>query len=338
MSLLDTIKDTVNKYIPQKDDPLPKSGGGALLHEDDMIVSKPAIVFHAAETFFSFLALCCFASVAAFQAKWGVGPSGLSGFSIFVALFGMFLALFMLLVPVIYEKYDKLMRLARAIKEVRVVFILAGSGLTLTFLISFITTISAWTEPGCKDPNKDPNASKGDGFKNGLSDWCTTKKAGAIFFWLSTIFWIATMVLCFQDWRSGKSSPRRDPHFNPPPEMHAHEDDEFDDEEEINYGHVSSSAAPQLPPLRSGTDPVSSPFGDEHQSRPESEARGRTSIDAYGAFSDPAPSGFGGPPSPGVSRTMQYADPYAAVRANIVSAPAAAAQPGPPSYEYQGYR
>lgn len=54
----------------------------------------------------------------------------------------------------------------------------------------------------------------------------------------------------------------------------------------------------------------------------------RQSFDAYGAFSDPAPSGFASantppafaPPSspppenPRVSRTMQYADPYARVR------------------------
>lgn len=39
-----------------------------------MIVSKPAIIFHASQAFFNFLAMCCFASVAAFQAHWGVGP------------------------------------------------------------------------------------------------------------------------------------------------------------------------------------------------------------------------------------------------------------------------
>jgi hypothetical protein len=89
--------------------------------------------------------------------------------------------------------------------------------------------------------------------------------------------------------------------------------------------------------MRSDVQDVPSPFTDEHQYRPEAEARGRPSIDAYGAFSDPPPSGFGAPPSPGVSRTMQYADPYAAVRASIVTAPAAAVPPpGPPSYEYQG--
>ena len=73
----------------------------------------------------------------------------------------------------------------------------------------------------------------------------------------------------------------------------------------------------------------------------------RQSLDAYGAFSDPAPSGFGGvsssfappaagdPNAPRVSRTMQYADPYAAVRASL----AASGHAPPPSYEsYSGYR
>ena len=39
-----------------------------------MIISKPAIVFHTSQIFFNFLAMACFASVASFQAKWGVGP------------------------------------------------------------------------------------------------------------------------------------------------------------------------------------------------------------------------------------------------------------------------
>ena len=52
-------------------------------------------------------------------------------------------------------------------------------------LFSFIVTISAWTEPGCKNPDNDPHAEPlGDDFKNGLPGWCSTKKAGAIFFWL----------------------------------------------------------------------------------------------------------------------------------------------------------
>ena len=65
--------------------------------------------------------------------------AGLSGFAIFISLLGLFISLFMLLVPVIYEKYDKLIRLARAMKEVRVGFILGGAGLTLTFLIRLVS-------------------------------------------------------------------------------------------------------------------------------------------------------------------------------------------------------
>lgn len=55
----------------------------------------------------------------------------------------------------------------------------------LTHMCSFIVTISAWTEAGCKNADNDPHASLGDDFKKGLSGFCSTKKAGAIFFWLT---------------------------------------------------------------------------------------------------------------------------------------------------------
>jgi hypothetical protein len=121
-----------------------------------MIVSKPVIVFHASQVFFNFLAMACMASVASFQAKWNVGPcaflfirivhyqnyvthvsiAGLTGFAIFVSVSGIVLSLIMLFVPVIYEKYDKAARLARALREVRVQFILSGSGTVLSLLIA----------------------------------------------------------------------------------------------------------------------------------------------------------------------------------------------------------
>jgi hypothetical protein len=124
-----------------------------------MIVSKPAIVFHVAQVFFNFLAMCCFASVAAFQAKWDVGPcefsasasfvqkkhshsnlfaAGLTGFAIFISIVGILLAAVMLLVPVISEKYDKLTRLARGMQEVRVGFILAGTGTAVNLLLACV--------------------------------------------------------------------------------------------------------------------------------------------------------------------------------------------------------
>ena len=220
---------------------------------------------------------------------------------------------------------------------------------------SFITTISAWTEPGCKNPDNDPNASKGDGFKNGLPGWCDTKKAGAIFFWLAFASWAVHFGLLVWDWRKGRLGAPRDPPF-----QHPAEQDDADAE----------SVYQPLPPVRHDED--EGPFMDTAQrysGAPTSEysggyggdnrdtaysgtsgygggaapsgyaasspARGRQSIDAYGAFSDPAPTGFDAPAGEGgnrVSRTMQYADPYAAVRASVATSQ-------PPSYSpYQGYR
>ncbi|KAH8094451.1 hypothetical protein BXZ70DRAFT_358163 [Cristinia sonorae] len=319
-----------------------------------MIVSKPAIVFHASQTFFNFLALCCFASAAAFQARFGVGPSGLSGFAIFISVAGMLFSLFMLLTPVIYEKYDKGARLARALKEVRVGFILSTTGLVVSLLIAFITTISAWTQPGCKNPDNDPNASKGKDFKKGLDGFCATKKAGAVFFWLAFVFWGCTFALTIIDWRNGKSNRPRDPPFTHPTEPSDHVS--VEDEESLYHqpGHARRST------YDDDNDDTTSPFSDNHRysgvpsvSVPSytshAAAQPRPSIDAYGAFSDPAPSGFGvsapqlpqpsfgrplSPPqeSPRVSRTMQYADPYAAVRATVASGGQQAAAPPYPGF------
>jgi len=353
MGFSDTVAGLVDRLKPSHKSTsfsgIGNANQGIVSFEDDMIVSKPMIVFRVFQAFLNFIAMACFASVASFQAKWKVGPSGLSGFAIFVSVTSIVLSLFLLLVPVVYEKYDKLARLARALKEVRVGFILNGSGTLLNFLIAFITTISAWTQPGCKDPAKDPHADLGDGFKDGLPNWCNTKRAGAIFFWLGFVFWAASFVLTVMDWRSGKSSRPRDPPFTRPAEV-----DDYDDvaDEESTYSHSVdhrnstidqtrpevnkySSTAPSIPPI---------PFIDNSAPAPAPQPGGytsptsRPSMDVYGAFSDPVPSGYSNPnpysqPDPNrVSRTMQYADPYAAVRASITPPQ----QHAPPSYEHDG--
>ncbi|KAH9943718.1 hypothetical protein B0H21DRAFT_695382 [Amylocystis lapponica] len=315
-----------------------------------MIVSKPAIIFHASQTFFNFLAMCCFASVASFQAKWKVGPSGLTGFAIFVAVTGIVFPLFLLFVPVIYEKYNKGARLARAMSELRVAFISTGTGTTISFLIAFITTISAWTEPGCKNASKDPHASLGSTFQSGLDGWCSTKKAGAVFFWLASGFWAASLGLTIYNWRNGKTNRPRDPPFTVPIDMadgdaHMDADDYADEESQYHQPSRKSTA-------ESGG--FQSPFEDNNSYIPpvapyasEPVAAPRPSMDAYGAFSDPAPTGFGAGSGaatpPRVSRTMQYADPYAAVRATVqgASSPARVSptRVAPPGYQpYNGYQ
>ncbi|KAG6817180.1 hypothetical protein H0H87_011882 [Tephrocybe sp. NHM501043] len=266
----------------------------------------------------------------------------------------------MLAVPVIYEKHDKFVRLARALKEVRVGFILTGTGVVASLLIAFIVTISAWTQPGCKDADKDPHKDLGDDFKKGLDGWCSSKKAGAIFFWLAFGFWAASLVLLVLDWRSGKLTPHnagpRDPPFSVPTQQDDLEDGlarEEEDDLDEEYTHIprptQAASTAYTPSSHTSTLPstnTSSRYdADAHPSSPfadENRYSGRPSMDAYGAFSDPAPSGFaqgqGAPEQPRVSRTMQYADPYAAVRASI-GASSAAHSTTPPSYEsYTGFR
>jgi len=57
----------------------------------------------------------------------------------------MLLSAFMLLIPVAYEKYDKFVRLARALKEIRVGFILTGAGVTFSLLIASVFLLSSVT-------------------------------------------------------------------------------------------------------------------------------------------------------------------------------------------------
>lgn len=110
------------------------------------------------QIFLSFIAMCCFASVASFQAQFHVGPctcishlqagssadkrattAGLSGLSIFIAVITLLLSSFLVAVPVIYDKYDKLHKLARALRELRVGFIVNGAGAILTLLAAYVS-------------------------------------------------------------------------------------------------------------------------------------------------------------------------------------------------------
>lgn len=400
MSFMDTLQNGLDRILPQRRKPAMASsslsggiGNGVVRYEDDMIISKPAIIFHTSQAFFNFISMACFASVASFQAKWGIGPSGLSGFAIFVSVSGIFLSLFMLFVPVVYEKYDKLVKLATALKEVRVGFILTGVGCTFSLLIAFVTTISAWTEAGCKNASNDPHASLGDDFVTALPGWCSTKKAGCIFFWLAFGFWLASLVLLIIDWRSGNLTQRpKDPPFTRPDVEEVEEEE--DEPEHTAYRPVGSVAplpaaavsqtTTAIPPVATAvprrstyddSNAANSPFDDSNRfsgvsattTAPMSSgyssgayrdsgysgyatppaATSRHSLDVYGAFSDPAPTGFGGVSSsftttstadanaPRVSRTMQYADPYAAVRASLTSGGTSGP---PPSYtSYTGY-
>lgn len=157
---------------------------------------------------------------------------------------------------------------------------------------------------------------------------------------IGSVAWMATFALTVLDWRNGKSIRPRDSPFTHPTD----EPTEMDEEESMyeqpsrksTYEQADSNQSPFSDNNRYAGVPSVGP-STNYASAPQLP---RQSFDAYGAFSDPAPSGFAPPssppPDPALSRTMQYADPYARVRTAVSQAPAANQ---PPSYSsYGGYQ
>ena len=162
------------------------------------------------------------------------------------------------------------------------------------------------------------------------------------------VFWLASFVLTVLDWRNGKALRPRDPPFVPP----ADDAVELDEEESLYdqpsrktaYEHSNDSQGPFSDSNRYSGVPTVAPSTNSYATAPQLP---RQSFDSYGAFSDPAPTGFTAAPGftpslspppevPRVSRTMQYADPYARVR-DAVSQPSAAPPPPPTYSSYNPY-
>ena len=143
-----------------------------------------------------------------------------------------------------------------------------------------------------------------------------------------TVPWAGSLTLAFLGWRRNRASRPRDPPFEQPHDVEE-EGDEESAYEVVKEDADNDNRSPFADAYRysgASSTAVGSPGG---YSSPKynipSAPQPRPSLDAYGAFSDPAPTGFGAPlrdsGTSGMSRTMQYADPYAAVRASVTSSP-----------------
>lgn len=223
--------------------------------------------------------------------------------------------------------------------------ILNSFGALLQIIVTLITTISGFGNPGCKNPDNDPSADddRGDDYKDALPGWCKTKQASAIFDWLILACWLILVALSAIAFRDERRRARREPRFIPPDEEDADleiatggyakvgHDDVFDDKHQerptamptVDYsGHAAP--APRVNPAM-------------QQPQMQASALARPSVDVYGAFDGDMPG------AQAQSRTMQmaYADPYAQVRASLdtpYQMPAQYTPPQPygaPAYGYQ---
>lgn len=111
------------------------------------------------------------------------------------------------------------------------------------------------------------------------------------------VFWICSVALLVQDWRSGRADRGlrpRDPPFT-------HPTDPNDDDAESMVSRQQSRHVVHR--QEEEEDELESPFSDPYPQRQDSPYRyqqpaARASMDTYGAFSDPPPSGYANAAAP----------------------------------------
>ncbi|KAI9636652.1 uncharacterized protein MKK02DRAFT_45357 [Dioszegia hungarica] len=298
---------------------------------EEPTLPKAHIWIHLVTLFFTFLAVCTIGATAGFQAKW-FGVSGGTGFTIFLLLTNFFLTVFLLTVPLIYDRWDRMKRPAQFLQQARATLILHIFGSLMAIIACLIVTVSAFAAPGCKAAADDPHASLGEDFKSGLDQWCTTKKACAVFGWLSFGGWIALSILAVLTFRRER---RHEPSFLPPSSPITHTAG-------IGYTHVANGHDDDNE--KAGTDvSYNRPSDAErdvglYNQPPVSQPVAR---ERYEPRMEPAQAaGMAFPLTPGLtdgpSRTMQlaYSDPYAQVRASLMQSSQQRATPPPQPQQY----
>ncbi|CDZ96593.1 hypothetical protein [Phaffia rhodozyma] len=282
------------------------SGGIGNIQYNEVGVPWKDTALHGIIIFCTFVGMCCFAAVAGFQAKWSIGVSGLSAFALFFSLFLFFLSSFMLAVPLVFDKFDKMRALAMGLAVPRVQLILRVNGAFWTIILAMATTVSVFSEKGCKDSSNDPHADLGDAYTAGLTSWCRTKRAGSIFFWLSLAGWGGLLGLAFLGLYAARRKHQKEAGFVPPSSsideeraglntrpdsLHAptagHDEDGGMNEE--GEGEERFDQQQQQQQQQRG------PVEDRYHARFDVEPmRTRPSMDPYGAFSGSVPDGFQG--------------------------------------------
>ncbi|KAM0755274.1 hypothetical protein T439DRAFT_322312 [Meredithblackwellia eburnea MCA 4105] len=164
------------------------------------------IILRGLQTFLPFVNLCIYISIASFQAKWGVGPSFLTGLSLFFNAQSLLHGFLFLGTPLLYEKFLFLRGIARGLRQVRIGVIVNASQTLFMLLMALVTTISA-NSGGCKNPDSDPNKDK-EGYTDAMPGFCRNKRAGAAFFWLNFFAWATTLALILYTWYKIRTNPQ----------------------------------------------------------------------------------------------------------------------------------
>lgn len=172
-------------------------------------ITKVQWGLRGAQVFFAFLSMCCIAAVIAFDNKF-MSSSILSNMHLFFFVISMFFAAAIVGIPFIYLKYGKLKAAARALRVVRIEFVLTTIWCVILALISMGLSIELGfrnCEPQSAKFNNYTNGPNNSTFINGLPTTCRTERAGNAFGWFAVAAWLASLGLLAKEWHDNRRTP-----------------------------------------------------------------------------------------------------------------------------------
>lgn len=99
-------------------------------------LDRLSLILRGLQIFFALVMLLIAIVIASFQSKWVGGPSGLTGFLLFISIASLLTSVVFVVVPIVYERSDfkTFKGVHRAIKEARVGFVANGVWTALTLI------------------------------------------------------------------------------------------------------------------------------------------------------------------------------------------------------------
>ncbi|CAG8570865.1 6204_t:CDS:1 [Ambispora leptoticha] len=225
--------------------------------------------FRGTQVFFAFLAMATIAAVISFDNKY-VSSKILDNLYLFILLISMFVAGAIVGIPYVYLQYGKLKPMARALRHLRVEFVLSAIWAFLLFIVTLGVTIEiAFRKCAPSDYSEEflnytaGNKTNGEHlFEKGLKGACTTQRASIAFGWFALASWIGSMLLITKGWYDNRRQPVK--HDYHPHEVTMHSNSTRSSLEESGLPHYpevgqQQQPAAAAPPQSQPEPPPSSP-------------------------------------------------------------------------------
>ncbi|CAG8498174.1 7469_t:CDS:1 [Ambispora gerdemannii] len=221
--------------------------------------------FRGTQVVFAFFAMATISAVIAFDNKF-ISSKILDNMYLFVLIISMFFAGAIVGIPYVYLRYGKLKSVARALRHLRIEFVLSAIWAFLLFCSTLGVTIEiALRKCAPSDYSKEflnytaGNKTNGEHlFEKGLNRACSTQRASIAFGWFALASWIGSMLLITKGWYDNRRQPVK--HDYHPHEVTMHSNSSRSSLEEGGVPEVGQQQPPAVaPPQYQPQPPPTSP-------------------------------------------------------------------------------